>query len=126
MRTLCGHDISVRCAKCAGKDFDPVQPRRWVKLTKMSPKLTEARVGAEEARIATMAILAQVGVRLEQVREYDYRKDEFTLLGRDATGKMVDCYVTGEAVANAVATARTMAGMPGGLKHPSEMRREAT
>ena len=123
MQTLCGHDSTVRCVKCTGREWDPVQPRRWVKFSKRVKAFVREKISPEEARTAVAAILVGNGLRLEQVREYDERKDEFVLLVRLADGKMDDAYMTGEAVAQTVIAARAMAGMRGGLKRPSERTR---
>ena len=100
MKTYCGHDITVRCLRCAA-DYDPVQPRRWSKLCKRSKALTERKIKPDEARTATMAVLVQLGVRLDQVREFDAKCDEFRLLVRDADGVQKDCRIAAELVADA-------------------------
>lgn len=120
MRTFCGHDITQRCAKCAA-DFDPIQPRRWSTLCRRSKALVDRGVKPEEARSAIGGILSQLGMRLDLVREYDPRKDEFTLLCRDADGKQKDVWVHADLVARVVTTARIACGMPRGLLRPSDL-----
>lgn len=122
MRTTCGHDITVRCARCTGKEWDPIQPRRWVKLSKkFSKTLTEHNITAEEARTSVAWWLVENGLRLEQVRDYDPKKDEFEVLARDSEGKMVEAWVEGPGVAALVLSARLQARMPNGLKRPSDI-----
>lgn len=116
--TPCGHDLDVRCARCAA-DFDPVQPRRWARLVRESRVLTERRIKPDEARTALLALLAQLGWRLDLIREYDARLDRFVLLIRDALGKQMDAYVPGEKLAQVVDVARMLVG--GRLVRPSEV-----
>lgn len=122
MKTYCGHDITVRCAKCSA-DFDPVQPRRWVMYCKRSKALSERKIKPDEARTALLAILVQLGFRLDLVREYDQRRDIFALLARNADGVQKDVVVAADLVADLVTTSRALAGMPEGLMRPSEVQR---
>jgi len=124
VKTACGHDINVRCVRCSA-DYDPVQPRRWSMLCKKSKALKQRDIRPDEARTAVLAILTGVGMRLDLIREYDERLDEFAMLVRDSDGVQDDCWITGEAVAQAVVAARMMAGTPRGLVRPSELKARA-
>jgi hypothetical protein len=129
-KTTCGHDITVRCLKCTGAEWDPIQPRRWAVLSKRSAALVREKIKPEEARLAVASILVNLCLRLEQIREYDQRKDEFVLLVRHSDGRLDDAWIPGEAIAKAVITARAMApkimtDQFGKLTRPSEKRKAA-
>lgn len=117
--TTCGHDINVRCLRCAA-DFDPVQPRRWAVACKRSKALAERKITADEARTAIIAVLVSSGMRLDLIREYDAARDEFVLLVRKANGTQTDCWIPAETVADTVLVARVMSGMFDRMWRPSD------
>src|SRR3990167_285341 len=114
-----------------------LSPRRWAALATNRLNIagdtiigTEENVTLEEMRCAVAALMVKAEfngsrVELNQILEYDARKDEVHCIVSNAQGELFDAWVPGHSVAAVVAGCRKLAGHPNRrMKRPSELKRE--
>src|SRR3990167_4047833 len=112
-------------------------PRRWAALAANRLKIagatiigTEEDVTPDEMRYAVTVLMVkakfnETRVELNQILEYDARKDEVHCIVSNAQGELFDAWVPGYSVAAVVAGCRKLAGHPNRrMKRLSELKRE--
>ncbi len=99
------------------------QARRWAVLEKYQGRsVGEHAIKPDEARTALLAILAQLGLTLEEITEYDPRGERFHCEARDQDGALHYVLVRDERVGQVVLAARLMSGSHKPLLRPSELQ----